>query len=111
MKLDTTVVLTKGLCFVAIGFFTPLTTGLAQWANSHEWPDRLVWVIMGATCAVGAASQLLSYLSGSYIMLPNASPQVILSSLPKHHEHTYIKYHNRLDQRAYPMAAPGCYRP
>ncbi len=66
MKLDTTVVLTKGLCFVAIGFFTPLTTGLAQWANSHEWPDRLVWVIMGATCAVGAASQLLSYLSGSY---------------------------------------------
>jgi hypothetical protein len=66
MKPDTTVMVLKGACYVLIGFFTPLTVGLAQWANSDQWPSRLIWIIMGASCMVGAASQLLSYLSGSY---------------------------------------------
>lgn len=66
MKLETAVVATKGGCYVLIGFFTPLTVGLAQWANTGDWPSRIIWVIMGASCMVGAATQLLSFLSGSY---------------------------------------------
>lgn len=66
MKLDTSIVLAKCGCYVLIGFFTPLTVGLAQWANTGDWPPRIIWVIMGASCCVGAASQLLSFLSGSY---------------------------------------------
>lgn len=66
MKLETVVVVAKALCYVMIGFFTPLTVALAQWANSGEWPSRIVWVVIGASCFVGAATQLLSFLSGSY---------------------------------------------
>jgi hypothetical protein len=66
MKLDTGVVLTKGLCYVVIGGLTPLTVSLAQWANSDQWPSRLIWIITIASCGVGAATQLLSFLSGSY---------------------------------------------
>ena len=66
MKLETAVIGTKGLCFLAIGFFTPMTVGLAQWANTGEWPSRIIWVIMLASCCVGAASQMLAFLSQSF---------------------------------------------
>ena len=66
MKLETAEITAKGVCYLAIGFFTPLISGLAQWGNSGEWPGRIVWVIMGASCIVGGATQLLSFLSGSY---------------------------------------------
>lgn len=66
MKLDTAAIVAKAICFVVIGFFTPLVTGLAQWANSGEWPGRIVWVVMGASCCIGGATQLLSFLSNSY---------------------------------------------
>jgi hypothetical protein len=66
MKLDTAAIVTKGLCFTAIGFFTPLTAGLAQWANSGEWPGNIVWIVMGASCCVGAATQMLAFLSQSF---------------------------------------------
>jgi hypothetical protein len=66
MKLENAVIVTKGLCFLVIGFFTPMTVGLAQWANTGEWPSRIIWIVMGASCAVGAASQLLAFLSQSF---------------------------------------------
>ena len=66
MKLETAVIGTKGFCFLAIGFFTPLTVGLAQWVNTGEWPSRIIWVVMGASCCTGAASQLLAFLSQSF---------------------------------------------
>lgn len=66
MKQDTAIVVTKGFCYVVVGFFTPLSVGLAQWANSGQWPSNIIWVVIGSACATGAATQLLSYLSGSY---------------------------------------------
>jgi len=66
LKLETIVVVAKAYCFVIIGFFTPLTVGLAQWANSGEMPGPIIWIVTGASCFVGAAGQLLSFLSGSY---------------------------------------------
>lgn len=66
MKLDSAVIISKAVCYITIGFFTPLTVGLAQWANSGEWPGKIIWVVIGASCFVGAANSLLSFLSGSY---------------------------------------------
>lgn len=66
MRSDTLMVVVKGACYMAIGGLTPLTTNLAQWANSGEWPSRINWVVILGGCGVGAATQLLSFLSGSY---------------------------------------------
>lgn len=60
------IVVVKGGCYMVIGGLMPLTTNLAQWANSGEWPSRINWVVIIAGCGVGAATQLLSFLSGSY---------------------------------------------
>lgn len=66
MKLTTAVIVTKGACFVTDGFTAPIIVGLAQWANTGEWPSNIVWIIIGAMALKGAASQLLSFLSSSY---------------------------------------------
>lgn len=66
MKLETTSVIVKALCYMIIGGLTPLSSALAQWANSGEWPPRIVWVVIVSGCITGASTQLLSFLSGSY---------------------------------------------
>jgi hypothetical protein len=66
MKLDTAVIITKGLCFVIMGGLTPLATGLGQWVDTGEWPPMINWVVIGAGCFVGAATQMLSFLSQSF---------------------------------------------
>ena len=66
MKLGTAVVATKGACFLIDGFTAPIIVGLAQWANTGEWPNNIVWIIILAMAIKGAASQLLSFLSSSY---------------------------------------------
>lgn len=67
MKLETGVILFKGLAYVVVGIFTPWSAALAQWVNSGEWPQRIVWVgIILPASAIGGASSLLAFLSGSY---------------------------------------------
>lgn len=66
MKHDTFTLVLKGLCYVLIGAGTPAAASLAQWGDSGEWPPRIQWVIIGIGATVGGATQLLSYLSGSY---------------------------------------------
>jgi hypothetical protein len=51
---------------MAIGGLTPLTTGLGQWFDTGQWPPTINWVVILAGCGVGAATQLLSFLSQSY---------------------------------------------
>lgn len=66
MKEETIVLFSKGACYVVIGGLTPLTTGLGQWVDSGEWPPTINWVVIIAGCFVGAATQLLAFLSQSY---------------------------------------------
>jgi hypothetical protein len=54
------------VCYIIIGGLTPLTTGLGQWIDIGEWPPPVNWVVIMAGCCVGAATQLLSFLSQSY---------------------------------------------
>lgn len=61
-----TILSIKAGCFIVLGFTAPLVSGLSQWANTGEWPSRIVWVVMGAMCFQGAATQLLSFLSNAY---------------------------------------------
>lgn len=51
---------------MVIGGLTPLVTNLSQWANTGDWPGRINWVVILAGCGVGAATQLLSFLSQSF---------------------------------------------
>lgn len=66
MKIETAVIITKGLCFTVIGGMTPMATGLGQWIDSGEWPPAINWVVIGAGCLVGAATQMLAFLSQSF---------------------------------------------
>ena len=66
MKSDTWVLFSKGLCYTIIGGVTPLTTGLGQWIDVGTWPPGVNWVVIIAGCLVGAATQLLAFLSQSY---------------------------------------------
>lgn len=66
MKFDTAEVGVKAACFLTIGFFTPVSTALAQYANTGEWPSRIMWVAIGVGAITGGATQLLSFMSGSY---------------------------------------------
>ena len=66
MKVPTTVVIVKCCCYMFIGGLTPLAASLAQWANSGESPPKIVWVVIMAGCGVGAATQLLAFLSSAY---------------------------------------------
>ena len=66
MKLETVILITKGLCYVFIGFTAPLGTALAQWANEGSWPPRINLVVIGGVCIGSAAASLLAFLSGSY---------------------------------------------
>lgn len=67
LRMETAIVTLKCLCYVLIGVFTPWAAALGQWVNSGEWPPRIVWVaIILPASAIGGATQLLSFLSGSY---------------------------------------------
>lgn len=66
MKLESGVLITKGFCYVAIGFFAPLGAALAQWADTGTWPPPINWIVILGVCLTGAATQLLGFLSGSY---------------------------------------------
>ena len=66
MKLETVIVVTKGLCYFVVGGLAPLSVGLAQWANTGEWPPRIIWIVIIGGCVSGAFNNLLSFLSGSF---------------------------------------------
>lgn len=66
MKEQTFVLIAKGACYLVIGGLTPLTTGLGQWIDTGEWPPGINWIVIVAGCFVGAATQVLAFLSQSY---------------------------------------------
>ena len=66
MKLPTAIVIAKGLCYVLIGGLTPVASAVSQWQNDGSWPPHIAWVVIGSACLVGAATQLLSFLSEAY---------------------------------------------
>ena len=66
-KLPTLIVIVKGACYVIIGGLTPVATSLGQWANDEgAWPLPINWICIASGCCVGAATQLLSFLSEAY---------------------------------------------
>lgn len=61
-----TIVIIKLVCFIIIGFCTPLSTALAQYANTGDWPTNIVWVCILIAALTGAATQVLSFLSNAF---------------------------------------------
>ncbi len=66
MKLDTGIVITKGAAFVIAAVCLSLGTALAQWANSKEWPDPIVWVVILCNATGQGMNALIGFLSGAY---------------------------------------------
>lgn len=68
MKLETAIIILKGLCYTLIGAFTPWSAALAQWANADgEWPAKIIWIgVILPASIVGGASGLLAFLTTSY---------------------------------------------
>lgn len=66
MKSDTLILILKAVCYILVGAGASLVSGLSQWANEGTWPPRIQWVLIIASATTAAASQLLSFLSGSF---------------------------------------------
>ena len=66
MKLDTTIIITKMICYAILGASANLATSLAQWANSGEWPAKIQWCVIVIGAFTAASANLLSFLSGSF---------------------------------------------
>jgi len=65
MKIETAAIITKGACFMTIGVFSPLASGLSQWIEGGSIPT-LNWIVIGAACCVSGATQMLAFLSQSF---------------------------------------------
>jgi hypothetical protein len=66
-KLDTFIVVSKGFAYLIVGIFSPWIAALGQWANSGEWPSRIVWVgVILPLSAIGGATQWLAFCSSSW---------------------------------------------
>ena len=67
LRLETAVVVFKGLAHLIVGVFTPWAAALAQWTNSEQWPAKITWIgVILPASAVGGCSALLAFLSGSF---------------------------------------------
>ena len=67
MKLDTVIIISKGLAFELVGVFSPWAAALAQWVNSGSWPEKIVWVgIILPLSAMGAGNAWIAFTSGSW---------------------------------------------
>lgn len=67
MKIETGVLIIKGLAVTLIGVFTPWSSSLAQWANSGEWPEKIVWIgVILPASIIGGMSALSAFLSGAF---------------------------------------------
>ena len=82
-RLETWIVFFKGLCFVTIGVFTPWSAALAQWIGTGNWPEKIVWIgVILPASAIGGASQLQSFLSGSFSAYRQAQKDLPVSPTP-----------------------------
>ena len=66
MKLETAIVVTKGLCVVAGTCALTLSSNLAQWANSDASPSMVEWLIIGGSSAGAGLTALGAFLSSSF---------------------------------------------
>ena len=67
VRLETAVIVAKGLCYLISGIFTPWAAALAQWTNSGEWPAKITWIgVILPASAVGGTTALLAFLSSSF---------------------------------------------
>lgn len=66
MKLDTFIIMSKGVAYVLTGFFAPWSAALAQWVNSGDWPPRIAWVVLVTVSIGSGASAWLAFCSGSW---------------------------------------------
>lgn len=67
MKLDTIIIISKGLAFVLVGVFGPWMAALSQWIGDGTWPPKIIWIgVILPLSVVGAANAWIAFTSGSW---------------------------------------------
>lgn len=66
MKVETSVIITKGICEVVTGLCLGLVAGLAQWATGGDSPGKIAWTVIIASAVLNGTKQLGSFLSTSF---------------------------------------------
>lgn len=66
MKLESAVIVTKGLVVAGSASASALVGALAQWSNETANPTELQWVIIIATTVGAGATALGGFLSSSF---------------------------------------------
>jgi hypothetical protein len=66
MKLETLIVVTKGLVITLTAASSAFVGSLAQWSNDNSVPTKLQWAIIIATTAGAGGTALGGFLSSSF---------------------------------------------
>lgn len=67
MKLETGIVLSKGVAHIIAGVFLPWSAALGQWIGDGSWPPRIVWIgVILPISALGGANAWIAFVSGSW---------------------------------------------
>lgn len=67
MRLETVILILKGLSATLTGIFTPWAGALAQWIGDGSWPPKIIWIgVIMPLSIIGGASALNAFLSGSF---------------------------------------------
>lgn len=66
MKLETLVIITKGIVVTGTAAASALVGSLAQWSNEATGPTKLQWAIIIATAVGAGGTALGGWLSSSF---------------------------------------------
>lgn len=66
MKIDTIVIITKGVCYAGAGWCAGFAGSTAQYLNTDVVPSKLAWGVIFAAAFGGAFTNLLAFLSNSF---------------------------------------------
>lgn len=66
MKLETAIIVTKGLVVVGAAFASALVGSLSQWSNDAGNPSAIQWVIIVGTAVSAGATALGGFLSSAF---------------------------------------------
>ena len=65
MKLEKAALITKGLCYLMVGFSASFVSGITQYGADEEITSK-AWIVIVILALGGAATQMLAFLSSSF---------------------------------------------
>lgn len=85
MKLDSAVIMTKGIAVTLTATLSALVGALSQWSNDPGEPTKIQWIIIVGTSIGAGATALGAFLSnafGTYVKGRNESNGIAVDNKP-----------------------------